>query len=253
MYKGFLIDLDGVAYLGDKVIPTCREWIAKLNQEKIKYCFVTNNSTRTSQEVYDHLTQMGYDIDICNIITSSEVTANYIKNMNEFGRVYLIGMNGIKKELEDKHISIVQENADYVVIGLDLELTYDKLTTACRELFHGAQLISTNSDLKLSTANGIIPGNGSITQVLELVTGVKAIYMGKPQTEMLEYGLRKLNLKKEEVAVIGDNYLTDILGAINFHMDSIFVETGIMKISDLNQFVKQPTIILKDLSQLNMK
>lgn len=253
MYKGYLIDLDGIAYLGDKVIPSCRDFIKKCIEEKIQFCFVTNNSTRTTKEVYEHLKRIGYEVNQKNIITSSEVTAKYIKNEKPNANVYLIGMNGIKTELENNHISLVSENADYVVIGLDFNINYEKLSVACREIFNGAKFISTNSDLRISRTNSIAPGNGSLTKVIELVTNIEPIYMGKPQIEMLEYGLQKLNLPKEEVAMIGDNYFTDILGAHTFGMDSIFVETGVMKIDDLEVFTKQPTTIVKDLSQLKIK
>lgn len=162
-------------------------------------------------------------------------------------------MNGIKTELIKNDIEIVSNNSDYVVVGLDFHLTYEKLEQACQEIFNGATFISTNSDLRLSKEKHIAPGNGAITQVIEQVTNVSPIYMGKPQVEMLEYGLKKLNLEKGEVAIIGDNYFTDILGAINFGIDSIFVETGVMKISDLKDFDKQPTIMIKDLSKLKLK
>jgi|SRR5690554_4728001 len=252
MYKGFLIDLDGIAYLGEKAIPSCRAFIKKCHEKNIKFCFVTNNSSRTTLEVYRHLTKIGYDLDRDNIITSSEVTANYILKENPQAKVYLIGMSGIKSELEKNNIKIVEDNSDYVVVGLDLNINYDKFFNACQEIFKGAKFISTNSDLKLSRTNGVGPGNGSFTKVIEMVTNVKPIFMGKPQIEMLEYGLNKLGLPKGEVAMIGDNYYTDILGAHNFNIDSIFVETGVMKISDLKQFKIKPTIVVKNLLELNI-
>lgn len=250
MYKGYLIDLDGVAYFGKNVIPTCLDFINKLHQQNIKFCFVTNNSSRTNEEVCGHLNELGYNVTVDNIITSSEVTANFIKDQKQDARVFMIGMNGLKTQLQKNNLKIVDENADYVVIGLDKLLTYQKLAQATAEINKGAIFISTNSDLKLATDLGISPGNGSITKVIELSTGKMPLFMGKPQTEMLEFGLNKLNLNKNEVALIGDNYYTDILGAINFGIDSIFVETGVMKITDLDNFEKKPTHVVKDLSQL---
>jgi 4-nitrophenyl phosphatase len=253
MYKGFLIDLDGVAYWGQKLIPTCRDFISKCHEKGLKFCFVTNNSSRTVDEVFNHLSLLGYKLTKDNIITSSEVTVNYIVNENKTAKVYLIGMEGIKSELLKHNVTLVDEASDYVVIGLDFQLNYEKLAKACEEIFNGAKFISTNSDFRLSRGNGIAPGNGSLTKVIELVTNVKPIYMGKPQPEMLEYGLKKLGLPKTEVAVIGDNYYTDILGAYNIGVDSIFVETGVMKIKDLQAFSKQPTLIVRNLLELFSK
>ncbi len=252
MYKGFLIDLDGVAYLGERVIPSCRDFIKKCHERSIKFCFVTNNSSRTTNTVYEHLKQIGYELDKENIITSSEVTAKYIANEKPNAKVYLIGMDGIRSELVKNGINIVDSNADYVVIGLDFAINYEKYTRACREIFNGAKFISTNSDLRLSRSDGIAVGNGSLTKVIEYATDVKPVYMGKPQVEMLDYGLKKLGLPKSEVAMIGDNYFTDILGAHNFGMDSIFVETGVMKATDFADFPIKPTIIVKDLLELDL-
>lgn len=250
MYKGYLIDLDGVAYLGSKVIESCRSFINQLYENDIKFCFVTNNSSRTNKEVCEFLISLGYKVNEENIITSSEVTANYIKSENQDARVYMIGMNGLKSNLCNNNIKIVDDNADYVVIGLDLNLTYEKLAKACLEINKGAKFISTNSDVKLSTERGITPGNGSITKVIELSTDVLPLYMGKPAVTMLEYGLDKLELNKDEVAMIGDYYYTDILGAHNFGIDSIFVETGVMSIKDLEKLEVKPTKVVKELTEL---
>ncbi len=250
MYKGYLIDLDGVAYLGNKVIPTCRDFILKLNQENIKYCFVTNNSSRTTTEVCEHLNSIGYKVNEENIITSSEVTVNYLKKENKDAKVFLIGMTGIRTELEKNNFLIVDDSADYVVVGLDMHVNFAKLAAACQEILNGAKFISTNSDMRLLKDTGMVPGNGAICKLIEATTQVEPLYMGKPQLEMFEYGLEKLALNKEDVAMIGDNYFTDILGAHQFGISSIFVETGIMKKTDLENYTIKPTIMVKDLSEL---
>lgn len=252
MNKGFLIDLDGVAYLGERVIPTCRDFIKKCNDKGIKFCFVTNNSSRTTDTIYEHLISLGYELTKENIITSSEVTANYIVKEKPNARVYLIGMNGIREELEKNNLQIVEKDADYVVIGIDFEINYAKYTKALREILNGAKFISTNSDHRLSKADGVAPGNGALTKVLEFSSGIEALYMGKPQQEMFIYGLKKLNLPKEQVMMIGDNYYTDILGAHNFGMESIFVETGVMTIKEIEHFPIKPTIIVKNLLELDI-
>ena len=88
---------------------------------------MTNNSSRTTEEIYQHLIEIGYELNKDNIITSSEVTANYILNENSQAKIFLIGMNGIRTELLKHHLEIVEENADYVVIGLDLKINYEKI------------------------------------------------------------------------------------------------------------------------------
>jgi 4-nitrophenyl phosphatase len=249
-YKGYFFDLDGVAYQGSQVIPTCRDFVNRLIDEDIKVCFLTNNSSRTPDTVAHHLQDLGYHVNEENIITSSQVTSNYIAKQSK-RKIYLIGMSGIYQELTKIGCEIVSENADLVVVGLDFHLTYDKLAKAAQEIIKGAELISTNSDLMLITNNGIAPGNGSITQLIETISKTKAIYMGKPEAKIFEFGLDKLNLTKDEVVMVGDNYYTDILGASQFNIDSIFVETGVMTREEILQFPNQPTYLVKDLSYFN--
>jgi 4-nitrophenyl phosphatase len=249
-YKGYFFDLDGVAYQGSQVIPTCRDFVNKLVKEGTQVCFLTNNSSRTPDTVAHHLQDLGYQIEEHHIITSSQVTANYIQKQR--GRkVYLIGMSGLYNELSKIGCEIVTEDADFVVVGLDFHLTYEKLAKATQEITRGAQFISTNSDLILNTDQGVVPGNGSITQLLEAASKTKAVYMGKPEPTMFEFGLNKLKLTKEEVVMVGDNYHTDILGASRFEIDSIFVETGIMTREEIMKFPNQPTHLVKDLSEFD--
>lgn len=252
MYKGYFFDLDGVAYLGNQVIETCRDFVNQLISDNIQVSFLTNNSSRTSQTVANHLIELGYHISLNHVITSSQVTANYLSEFKN-KKVFLIGMDGIRQELIKIGCEFVTENADFVVVGLDRLLTFEKLAIACKEIRSGATFISTNGDLKLSTADAIIPGNGSITAAIELTTDVKPIVMGKPKTAMFEYALKKLGLSKDEVVMVGDNYYTDIQGALNFGMDSLFVETGIMSFEDIAKFDKQPTHLVKDLSYFKIK
>jgi 4-nitrophenyl phosphatase len=248
MYKGYFFDLDGVAYNGTEVITTCRDFVNGLIKANKSVCFLTNNSSRTKQTVCQHLTELGYQITEDHILTSSEVTAHYVKEQ-QLKRLYLIGMEGLHHEIGQLDVKIVEENADAVIIGLDKQLTYEKLAIASLLVKGGARFISTNSDLKLSTEKGVFPGNGSITKVIETTTGVPPIYMGKPETKMFELGLEMMQLKKEDVVMVGDNYHTDILGAISFGIDSIFVETGIMNRHDLLPFDILPTHIVTDLSE----
>ncbi|ERJ13368.1 TIGR01457 family HAD-type hydrolase [Haloplasma contractile] len=249
MYKGYLIDLDGIAYKGTTVIESCIDFINYLKEHNIPFAFITNNSTRHKRDVYSKLTKMGYDIEQDKIVTSSMVTAEYIKNHKKDATVFLIGMQGIHDELMNHNLKLVENNADYVVIGLDSRLTYEKLAVASLEIANGATFISTNMDYMFPSERGIIPGNGSITKTLEYTTGVKPIVMGKPERAMLDYALSILKLKSDDVAIVGDNYHTDLMLGINNGVDTLFVETGVMSRTDLEQYTKKPTHIVNDLSE----
>lgn len=246
-YKGFFFDLDGVAYIGPDVILTCRNFVNELVRRGIKVGFLTNNSSRTPQMVADHLIELGYEISAENVITSSQVTANYVNDLPS-KRAYVVGMKGIRDALTEVGAEIVERDADIVVIGLDFEITYEKLMRAGQEVLNGATFIATNRDPKLLTKDGIGPGNGSIVKLVEHFTGVEPIDMGKPGSQIFEYGLQRMGLTKDEVVMVGDYYYTDILGAQNFGIDSIFVETGVMTREEVLSLSNQPTYIVKDLS-----
>ena len=177
-YKGFLFDLDGVAYIGPDVIPTCRDFVNELIKRDIKVGFLTNNSSRTPKMVADHLIDLGYGISEENIITSSQVTANYVGELPN-KRTYVIGMSGIRQALVEVGAEIVERDADIVVVGLDFDINYEKLMRAGQEVLNGAIFIATNRDPKLLTKDGIGPGNGSIVKLVEHFTGVEPIDMGK--------------------------------------------------------------------------
>ena len=246
-YKGFFFDLDGVAYIGPDVIPTCRDFVNKLVDRGIKVGFLTNNSSRTPETVANHLIELGYRINAENVITSSQVTADYVKEL-PVKRVHVIGMDGIRQALIDAGKEIVDDDAEIVVVGIDFNVNYEKFMRAGQEILNGARFISTNRDPKIQTKDGIGPGNGSIVKLIEHFTGVEAIDMGKPGEMIFEYGLKRLGLNKDEVVMVGDYYYTDILGAQRFGIDSIFVETGVMTKDEILQIPDQPTYIVKDLS-----
>lgn len=250
MYKGFLIDLDGVTYRGDVVIKSSLDFVEKLREREIPYFFVTNNSTKRPVEFVGKLVNMGYPVDETQIVTSAVVTAEYIKNRNEKAKVYMIGMDGLENELEKRNIILTEENPDFVVMGLDYEVNYEKLAQATKFVSQGIDFIATNPDKAIPINDGYLPGAGSIIKVVSMSTGIEPIYIGKPNIYLLEYAYKKMNLSKNEIAIIGDNYYTDILSGINFGIDTIFVKTGIMTEELVRTMDKQPTYIVNNLLEL---
>ncbi|MGO4888927.1 TIGR01457 family HAD-type hydrolase [Anaerobacillus sp. MEB173] len=248
-YEGFLIDLDGTMFRGTEVIQEAADFVHQLEERKLSYLYVTNNSSRTREEVSDKLVQMGIPSTPDHVFTTSIATANYIAEEKEGASVYVIGENGIRTALAEKGLTFQDENPDYVVMGIDRDINYEKLTLACLAVRNGATFISTNGDIALPTERGLLPGNGSLTSVVAVSTGVKPTFIGKPEAVIINQALDVIGTPKEKTLMIGDNYDTDILAGIHANMDTLMVHTGVTSKEQLKTYSKQPTYVLDSLAQ----
>ena len=246
-YKGYLIDLDGTMYRGSEEIAEAAGFIGKLKERKIPYLFVTNNSSRTPQQVAVKLRQFGIHAEDDQVFTTSMATANFIAERKADASIFVIGEEGIQTALTEKGFKLVEETPDFVVVGIDRSIDYEKLTKACLAVRNGATFISTNADIALPTERGLQPGNGAITAVVTVSTQVQPIFIGKPESVIIEQALKVLGVAKDEVIMVGDNYDTDILAGMNAEMDTLLVHTGVTTKELLKQYEKQPTFVVDTL------
>ncbi|MDR6999579.1 TIGR01457 family HAD-type hydrolase [Neobacillus niacini] len=240
-YQGYLIDLDGTMYKGTERIEAAADFVKKLEQKEIPYLFVTNNSSRTPAQVAEKL--RGFDIpaEENQVFTTSMATANYIFSQKPDASVYVIGEEGIQTAIRERGFLKASENADFVVVGIDRAITYEKLAVACLAVRNGAVFISTNGDIALPTERGLLPGNGSLTSVISVSTQTKPIFIGKPESIIMEQALKVLGTAKEETLMVGDNYDTDITAGMNAGMDTLLVHTGVTTKDLLAGYDRKPT------------
>lgn len=248
-YKGYLIDLDGTMYRGTEKIEEAGEFVHKLKEKSIPYLFVTNNSSKTPTQVAEILNQFQIPTHPSQVFTASLATAQYIKEQKENASIYVIGEEGIRQALVERGFTFVEENPDYVVIGIDRQITYEKLAKACLAVRGGATFISTNGDIAIPTERGLLPGNGSLTSVIAVSTQTKPIFIGKPESIIMEQALKVLGTAKEETLMVGDNYDTDILAGIQSGLDTLLVHTGVTTKEHLTEKKIQPTYTINSLSQ----
>lgn len=250
-YKGYLIDLDGTMYKGSQVIEGAIEFIDYLNKEDKDYLFVTNNSSKTPEEVAEKLNEIGFHTSSEHVITTAMATAGYISEESPGATVYMVGGTGLRKSLNDAGLIVKDdEHVDYVVMGLDEEITYEKLTVACLAVRNGAKFISTNKDVSIPKERGFLPGNGSLTSVVSVSTGQTPIFIGKPETIIMEQALEKIGHAKEECIMIGDLYDTDILAGINSGIDTLHVHTGVTTFEEIQRKEVLPTYSIKNLLEI---
>ncbi|MBU9722132.1 MULTISPECIES: TIGR01457 family HAD-type hydrolase [Bacillaceae] len=242
-YKGYLIDLDGTMYRGEEKIEAASYFVKNLADRNLPYLFVTNNSSRTPEQVAEKLITLDIPATAEHVFTTSMATSNYIHERSPEARVYMIGEEGLEEALKENGLQLVEveKNVDVVVMGIDRDINYEKLSKACLAVRAGALFISTNGDVAIPTERGLLPGNGSLTSVVHVSTGVKPIFIGKPESIIVNQALEVLGTSLEETVMVGDNYQTDILAGINAGMDTIIVHTGVTSKEHLKEIEVQPT------------
>ncbi|MBS4173945.1 TIGR01457 family HAD-type hydrolase [Bacillus sp. FJAT-49736] len=248
-YKGYLIDLDGTMYRGKEKIEAAGDFILRLKKKGIPYLFVTNNSSRTPDQVAAKLNEFDIPTLPEQVFTTSMATAQYMHELKPQASVYVIGEEGIKTALKDKGFQFIDEKPDFVVVGIDRDINYEKLALACLAVRGGATFISTNADIALPTERGFLPGNGSITSVISVSTQTNPIFIGKPESIIMEQALAFLGTKKEETIMVGDFYDTDIMAGIRTGIDTLLVHTGVTTKEQLKDKDIQPTYSVDSLSK----
>ncbi|USB34899.1 TIGR01457 family HAD-type hydrolase [Paenibacillus sp. YPG26] len=253
-WKAFLIDLDGTLYHGTHMIPGADELIRRLNEKGIPLLFVTNNSSRTPEDVAVHLEHMGIAAEPDQVCTSAVAAAQYIAEIAPGCRVAAIGEKGLLTALDQAGLQLTHDQPDYVVQGIDRAFTYDKLTEAARWIFGGAQYILTNPDLLLPSQDGLLPGAGTLSAAIRAATGAEPVVIGKPSGILMKFATDRLGLRAQDVAVIGDNMLTDITAGVNAGCGTILTLTGVTTAENLDTFLAstgvKPDMICSDLHEL---
>lgn len=244
-YSLYIIDLDGTMYKGAERIEAAPVFINQIKQAEQDFVFLTNNSTKTPKEVIEHLKQFDIDATADQVYSTSLATAKHVASHGSEPTVYLIGEQGLKQAMLEAGIKVVnslnEAKIDFVVMGLDRNITYDKFATATLAIRRGAQFISTNGDKALPTEQGLLPGNGSLTSVVATATGIQPIFIGKPEPLMIEMILKDRQVRKEDVLMIGDNYETDILAGLRAGIDTAIVYTGYSTKESIERAEEKPT------------
>ncbi|MDN6260955.1 MAG: TIGR01457 family HAD-type hydrolase [Staphylococcus simulans] len=250
-YKGYLIDLDGTMYKGADEIDGAKQFIDYLNQHDIPHLYVTNNSTKVPEDVVKKLAGFGIEAKPEEVVTSALATAHYIKQENAQASIYVIGEGGLRQALLNQGLTLIDDtHVDYVVVGLATKVDYDKFSQGTLGVRNGAKFISTNQDISIPNERGFLPGNGAITSVITTSTKVQPTFIGKPQPIIMDMAMDVINLPKEEVAMVGDLYETDIMSGINAGIDTIHVQTGVTSKEELAEKDQQPTYTFKDLNEV---
>jgi glycerol-1-phosphatase len=249
-YDALLFDLDGVLYRGDEPVPHAVESMEVVRSSGVAVVFLTNNSSRTPDQVAAKLVGLGIAADPSEVVTSALATADLLAARGG-GTAFVIGQDGIRTALADAGLRIVDgepDRVDHVVVGVDLEATYAKLRTACVLVQRGAHLVATNPDRSFPAPGALWPGAGALLAVITETTGASAEVVGKPYAPLYEVAAARAGARRP--LVIGDRLDTDIAGAVALGWDSLLVLTGVSTREDAEASPAGPTYVAADLRAL---
>ena len=248
---GYLIDMDGVIYRGNQVIPGAQRFIADLNEHGIPFRFLTNNSQRSRLDVSTKLQRLGFEVQAQHVLTCAVATARFLKQQKPYGTAFVIGESGLATALHESGYAIVDRDPDYVVVGEGRTLNFEMVEAALRMIVGGAKLVATNLDQNCPTEHGLRPGCGAIVAMLEAAAGVKAFSVGKPSPVMLRAARKEIGLTTEQTIVIGDTMETDILGGVQLGFHTVLVLSGGTRAEDLSRYPYRPEIVVESIGDLD--
>jgi NagD protein len=241
---GFIIDMDGVVYHGNQLLPGTLEFLAWLEAQKKKFLFLTNSSQSTPRELKQKLARLGVSVAEDHFYTSALATAAFLDSQLPGGSAFVIGDAGLTNALYDVGFALNDVNPDYVVVGESSGYDYAKLTHAVRLVLKGARLIATNPDLTGPTDKGLVPATGALIAPIELCTGSKAYYIGKPNPLIMRRALKVLGCQREDAVIIGDRMDTDIIAGIESEIETVLVLSGVTTQEDLCKYAYRPHHVL---------
>ena len=225
-----VMDMDGVIYRGNTPLPGAIATLQALHAKGIKVAYLTNNASRHREELVAQMQHLGVPCTVNQMWGSAYTTARYLATEAPAARVFVVGTQGLIRELREAGLTVVEthEDATHVVAGLDVGLTYEKLKHAHYAVCNGAKFIATNLDPTYpDTLTTTTPGGGAIVAVLRTSTGVEPLVIGKPQTLGIAQVAAAWDVGAGEMAAVGDRLDTDIASAKAFGCLAVLVLTGV--------------------------
>ncbi|GGE67273.1 HAD-IIA family hydrolase [Nesterenkonia cremea] len=228
-HDGVLFDLDGVLYAGAGAVPGAVEAVTKLKDRGVRCCFVTNNASRSAEQVAAHLSELGIPAQPQEVYGSAPAGVRLMTERLPGGSTVLVtGSSYLRGLVQEAGFTVVERASDRpnaVIQGFDPTLGWEDLAEAAYAINAGATWFATNLDLSIPRAEGIAPGNGALAAAITHATGQHPQAAGKPEPVLFEQAAAGLELSAP--LVVGDRLDTDILGGNRAEFTTALVLTGI--------------------------
>ena len=248
--KGFICDMDGVIYRGNTLLPGVKEFVAWLEKNDKRFLFLTNSSERSPKELRQKLRRMGLDIGEEHFYTSALATASFLARQMPGCTAYVIGAPGLVNALYDRGITMNDVDPDYVIVGESASYNYEMISKAAQLVMSGARLIATNSDLTGPAESGMVPACRALVAPVELATGKRAYFMGKPNPLMMRTGLQMLGVHSEEAVMVGDRMDTDVIAGTESGLTTVLVLSGCTSREEVDDYPYRPNYILNGVGDI---
>ena len=246
----FLFDLDGTVYLGDHLLPGAMELLEYLDDKSRPYYFLTNNSSRSRVDYAKKLAGYGIQASEEKIFSSGMATAIYLKKQKPGARIYLVGTPSLEEEFRNFGFELVEEEPDYLVLGFDTTLTYQKIHKLVDFVVEGHPYIATHPDINCPTQDGFMPDIGAMMAMIKSSTGREAdVVVGKPNTPMVEAILELTGFEPGQLTMVGDRLYTDIAMA-KAGIKTVLVLSGETKREDIPGAPYKPDLVCENLGEL---
>ena len=244
----FLLDMDGTFYLGEKLIRGALEFIDLLHQQGRDYLFLTNNSSKDSQQYAEKFARLGMTIARDKIMTSGEATAMHIERQKPEARVYVVGTPSLENEFRDRGFLLTDDTPDFAVLGFDTTLTYAKLWKLCDLVRAGVRYIATHPDYNCPTETGFMPDIGAMIAFVQASTDRQPdLVVGKPNSLFVELAAERLGVPVSGMCMIGDRLYTDIALGATAGIPTILVLSGETRVHEVACSPYQPSYIFQDI------
>lgn len=243
--SAFICDMDGVIYHGSRLLDGVTAFVDWLQKNDKRFVFLTNSSERSPRELRHKLLRMNLDVVESHFYTSALATADFLARQNPRKGVYAIGEAGLQNALYEAGLAMNDMDPDYVVVGETRSYNFEKIERAVHLIrTRGARLVGTNPDLTGPAESGIIPACGSLLAPIEMASGTKAYFIGKPNPLMMRHAMARLASKREDTVIVGDRMDTDIVAGVESGIETVLVLSGVTAMEDLSHFAYGPGYVL---------
>lgn len=248
--QAFICDMDGVIYHGSRLLPGVIEFVDWLKRENKKFIFLTNCAVRSQAQIHEKLASLGVHVDVQQIYSSAIATAEFLQKQKPGGSAYVIGTESLRDAIKSVGYRIDDKAPDYVVISDSDDYNYHEICNAVDFIQAGAKLIGTNPDVTGPTERGIMPGTGSLVMPIELCTGAKTYFIGKPNPVIMRQALDRLGCHSKDTVMIGDRMDTDIVAGIESEFTTVLVLSGVTQGADIASYAYQPDYVFSGVGDI---
>ena len=248
--EAVFLDLDGTLYLGDELIEGVPDFLTRLETAGIRRFFLSNNSSRSVKQYVEKLHGLSIHAKSEDVMLSTHDLLAWLDTKG-VTQSYLVGTEGMRDMLEEAGVSTDSTEPQYIVLGYDTEITYEKLSTASVHLHRGVPMVASHPDTVCPSPDGGLPDTGAFMELFEATTGVRPEHVcGKPNAGMILHKVEELGLRPQQCVMVGDRLYTDMEMAERAGVHSILVLSGEATKEDLEDAPQNPSLVVGSVDEL---